>query len=105
MAGSAPLAGSPMRLASPRTVVHGRPFTRSITAPSSTTISISCILGSVSEGPAEDRPQTTVKIYVADRAWLQQRQREIGAQRKTWVTMPELLSEFINAIREAENGA
>lgn len=49
--------------------------------------------------------RVTLSAWSADRDWLQQRQREISATRKAWVTMADLVHELIMAIIRAEEGA
>lgn len=49
--------------------------------------------------------RTSISAYYTDRAWLQQRQREISAARSSWVTMADLVHELIMAIVRAEEGA
>jgi hypothetical protein len=49
--------------------------------------------------------QTSIAVYVGDRDWLKQRQREISSARKSWVTMADLVHELIMAIVKAEEGA
>jgi len=47
---------------------------------------------------------TTVRIYASDHQWIQQRQREVSAQRGKWVDLPVLLRELIQFVRQAEDG-
>ena len=49
--------------------------------------------------------RVTVSAYARDRDWLNQRQREISADRKARVTMADLVHELIVAIINAEEGA
>jgi hypothetical protein len=56
---------------------------------------------------------TTVSIYPEDLAWLQRRQLQVSAERsaqapeggKTWLTMPDLMHEFVQALQAAEAAA
>lgn len=47
----------------------------------------------------------TISAYTSDRDWLNQRQREVSAARKSWVTMADLVHELIEATKLAEEGA
>jgi hypothetical protein len=49
--------------------------------------------------------RVTLNVWAADRDWLQQRQRAISADRKSWITMAEMVHELIMAIVHAEEGA
>jgi hypothetical protein len=48
--------------------------------------------------------QTSIAVYVGDRDWLKQRQRQVSADRNSWVTMSDLVHELIMAIVATESG-
>lgn len=49
--------------------------------------------------------RVTLSVYAADRDWLQQRQRLLGADRRSWVTMADLVHELLMAIAASEEEA
>jgi hypothetical protein len=44
---------------------------------------------------------TSIAVYVADRDWLQAKQRELSFAREKTVTMPELIRMLIISIQQA----
>lgn len=56
-------------------------------------------------GWVADTPgQTTIALYIDDHAWLQKRQREWSFKNDTFITMPDLMHEFVQAMIRAEEG-
>jgi hypothetical protein len=47
----------------------------------------------------------TIRVYPAERDWLNSRQRKISAERDEWVDMADLMREFVSALRLSEEGA
>lgn len=45
---------------------------------------------------------TTIRIYVKERDWLQRRQRRAGAERDKWPTMADVIRELIESVIERE---
>jgi hypothetical protein len=52
-----------------------------------------------------DRTTTTIAVYLADRDWLQERQRKVSFEREKTVPMCDLMRELIVSIQRAEAGA
>lgn len=51
-----------------------------------------------------DQRQTTMRVFWADLVWLQERQRRVSFRENKTVTMPELIHDFVRAIKEWEAG-
>jgi hypothetical protein len=47
----------------------------------------------------------TIWVYEEDRAWLQERQREVGFRRGETVPMCDIIRELVQALRQPEGEA